>query len=177
MNKVNPNDIAKWFYNQGIIENPNSKEGNMKIQKLLFFAQLIYMAKNNGETMFDEEFKAFKDGVVLESVMNNYRTQYNKMFKNIKSNKLNIDSEIIDILNDTSAIFGNSSAQELSELSHEFDAWSIFFERSKNKFGKYYKNLSIIPYDELKKELYKIEEVLEAYQQTLEFPDDGVEDY
>lgn len=37
MNKVNPNDIAKWFCGQGIIENPNSIEGNMKVQKLLFF--------------------------------------------------------------------------------------------------------------------------------------------
>ena len=29
----------------------------------------------------------------------------------------------------------------------------------------------------LKKELYKIQEVLDAYKQTQEFPDDGVEDY
>ena len=41
MNRVNPDDVAKWFCNQGIIEKPNSKEGNMKVQKLLFFAQLI----------------------------------------------------------------------------------------------------------------------------------------
>ena len=65
MNKVNPNDVAKWFCSQGIIENLNSEEGNMKLQKLLFFAQLIYMAKHNGETMFEEKFNAFKNGMVL----------------------------------------------------------------------------------------------------------------
>lgn len=45
MNLVNPNDVAKWFSSQKIIEKPNTREGNMKIQKLLFFAQLIYMEK------------------------------------------------------------------------------------------------------------------------------------
>lgn len=176
MNRVNPNEVAKWFCAQGIIEDPNSRDGNMKIQKLLFFAQLIYMAKNNGETMFDEEFKAFKDGVVLESVMNNYREQYNQMFNNIQVNKLDIDSKIIEILEDTKNIFGDASAQELSELSHEFDVWNTFFEKSK-KFGIYVKKLSIIPYEELKKELYKIREVLDAHEQVKMFPDDGVEDY
>ncbi len=177
MNKVNPNDVAKWFCAQGIIENPNSREGNMKIQKLLFFAQLIYMAQNNGETMFDEEFKAFKDGVVLESVMKNYREHYNEMFSNINLENLTFNSNLKDTLEKTVFIFGDASAQELSELSHEFDVWNKYFEKSKNKFGIYVKKLSIIPYEELKKELDKIKEVLEAYRQTSEFPDDGVEDY
>ena len=60
MNKVNPNDVAKWFCNQNIIEDLNSEEGNTKLQKLLFFSQLIYMAKHNGEIMFDEKFNAYK---------------------------------------------------------------------------------------------------------------------
>lgn len=176
MNKVNPNDVAKWFCAQGIIENPNSRDGNMKVQKLLFFAQLIYMAKNNGKTMFDEEFKAFKDGVVLESVMKNYNEQYTKMFNNINIDDLSIDSRILEILNITSEIFGDASAKELSELSHEFDAWNNFFNKSKKWWG-YAKELSIIPYEELKKELYKIEKVLKAHEQVKLFPDDGAEDY
>ena len=177
MNRVNPNDVAKWFCQQGIIEQPNSKEGNMKVQKLLFFAQLIYMAEHNGETMFDEEFKAFKNGVVLESVMKNYRYKYNTMFHNADSNDLQLDSEVKKILEKTLYIFGDASAQELSELSHEFEAWNYFFEKSK-KFGIYVKKLSVIPYNELKKELYRIEKVLSAYKQTSEFDyAEGTEDY
>ena len=170
MNKVNPNDIAKWFCTQGVIERPDSKEGNMKIQKLLFFAQLIYMAQNNGNTMFDEEFKAFKDGVVLESVMNNYREQYMNMFSKIDVNDLEINPEIINVLNVTIDIFGDSSAQELSELSHEFNTWKNFFNKSK-RFGFYNKNLSIIPYSELKKELYRIDKVLKGYELTKQYSD------
>lgn len=176
MNKVNPNDVAKWFRNQGIIEDPNSKEGNMKVQKLLFFAQLIYMAENNGQTMFDEEFKAFKDGVVLESVMQNYRYKYNKMFSNVNSNELNIDSKLEDTLEKTKAIFGKVSAQELSELSHEFEAWDNYYKKS-YKLGFHIKDKSIIPYEELRKELDKIKEVLDAYEQTSKYKDVEVEDY
>ena len=176
MNKVNPNDIAKWFWNKGIIENPNSKEGNMKIQKLLFFAQLIYMAENNGNTMFDEEFKAFKDGVVLENVMNNYWKKYTKMFNNSSFENLILDSKIEETLEKTLNIFGDASAQELSELSHEFDAWKQFFSKSKI-FGKYDKKLSVIPYSELKKELYRIDKVLKAYELSKMYDNSEIEDY
>ena len=37
MNLVNPNDVAKWFCSKKIIEKPNTREGNMKIQKLFVF--------------------------------------------------------------------------------------------------------------------------------------------
>ena len=176
MNRVDPNVVAKWFCNKGIIENPNSKEANMKIQKLLFFAQLIYMAENNGETMFDEEFKAFEDGVVLESVMKNYRYNYNTEFNDINPDELIIDSTIEETLEKTSDIFGDASAQELSELSHEFDTWNEFFNKSK-KFGFYVKKSSVIPYTELKKELYRIEKVLKGYELCKKYPDNEEEDY
>lgn len=176
MNKVDPNDIVKWFCAQNIIEHPNSKEGNMKVQKLLFFAQLIYMAKNNGETMFDKEFSAFEHGVVLEPVRKQYFTNYKFYFGN---KKFRLPKEVIEILEITKKIFGDSSAQELSDLSHEFDSWEKHYKESinPNSLTGYDSNIAKIPYKELKRELYKIEEVLEAYKQTLEFPDDGVEDY
>lgn len=176
LNKVDPNDIAKWFCLQGVIEKPNSREGKKKIQKLLFFAQLIYMVKNNGNTMFNEEFKAFKDGVILESVMYNYWNRFSDMFSNINANDLNINPDIINILNLTVDIFGDSSAQELSELSKEFNAWNYYFDKSK-RFGFYIKNVSLIPYDELKKELYRIDKVLKAYELTKQYSDSYVEDY
>lgn len=176
MNVVNPNDIAKWFCTQKIIENPNTREGNMKIQKLLFFAQLIYMAKNDGKTMFAEEFKAFKDGVVLETVMTNYRKQYNEMFRDVKANEIKLDKKILETLNTTVQIFGDASAQELSELSHEFDAWKCFFEKSK-RFGFYSKKASQIPYNELKKELYRIQKVLDGYEISKQYNNLEVEDY
>ena len=65
MQKVSPLEITKWFINQDLDEPKNKKDGNIKLQKLLFFSQLIYMAKNEGKTMFDDEFCAFEHGMVL----------------------------------------------------------------------------------------------------------------
>lgn len=176
MNKVNPNTIAKWFCGQGIVENADSIDGNIKVQKLLFFSQLIYMAKHNGNTMFDENFNAFEKGVVLESVRKNYKKNYEKEFKNIQTEKLNIEAEILEVLNITKEIFGDASAQELSELSHEFDVWNKFYKKSK-KFGKHITSLSVIPYEELKKELYRIEKVLKGYELSNKYDSSEDEDY
>lgn len=176
MNKVNPNTIAKWFCSQGIVENADSIDGNMKIQKLLFFSQLIYMAKHNGDTMFDENFNAFKNGVVLEAVRKNYKNNYETEFKNIQAEKLNIEAEILEVLNLTKEIFGDASAQELSELSHEFNVWNKFYEKSK-RFGLHKTSLSIIPYEELKKELYRIEKVLKGYELSKKYDSSEEEDY
>lgn len=174
MNKVNPKDVAKWFCSQNIIENPNSKEGNMKLQKLLFFAQLIYMQKHDGETMFNEEFNAFEKGMVLEKIRKEYSNNYKQFFVN--SNNIIVDDEILETLELTNKIFGDASAQELSELSHEFDVWNKFFEKSKGIRG-YITRLSKVPYKEIEKELYKIKKVLDAYEDISKFNYDGAEDY
>lgn len=177
MNKVDPNDIVKWFCSQGIIEHPNSKEGNMKVQKLLFFAQLIYMAKHNGETMFNKEFSAFEYGVVLEPVRKQYSINYRFYFG---SKKFKLSNEIIETLELTKKIFGDSSAQELSDLSHEFDTWRKHYEESINPNSStgYDFNVAKIPYEELKNELYKINNVLDAYEEVSMFEySDEDEDY
>ena len=63
MEKVNPRDVAKWFIKENLDNPRNSEEGNTKLQKLLFFSQLIYMCKNNGNTMYEEKFNAFKKNI------------------------------------------------------------------------------------------------------------------
>ena len=54
-------DYAKWFLENDLDTPRNTFKGNMKLQKLLFFAQLISLAKNN-KLLFDEEFCAFENG-------------------------------------------------------------------------------------------------------------------
>ena len=79
----------------------------------------------------------------------------------------------------TKEIFGNCSAEELSELSHEFDAWNKYYNNSIEKKLKilwHNKEKSKVPYSELQKELYRIQKVLDAYEMTSHSSDDG-EDY
>lgn len=162
MDDIEPRTIAKWFIAQELDKPANKKEGNIKIQKLLFFSQLIYMCKNNGKLMYNEKFNAFENGMVLEKV----RKEYLKSYSNLKleaQEKLELPSDILEALNLTKKIFGKCSAEELSEMSHEFECWKKYFKKSGIK-NHYDKNKSIVPYEELEKELYKVQRVLNAYE-------------
>lgn len=176
MNKVQPIQVAKWFMEQNLDNPSNSFDGNMKLQKLLFFSQLIYMCENNGKTMYDDEFNAFEHGMVLDNVRKEYQNNYTTLAKcNTKTS--NIPETVLNALILTKEIFGNCSAKELSEMSHEFKSWNKYFNQSINEYGCYNMAKSKIPYDELKEELYKIQKVLQAYELTKSIPNDMEEDY
>jgi len=169
MNDIEPRTIAKWFIAQNLDKPANTIEGNIKIQKLLFFSQLIYMCKNNGKTMYKEEFNAFENGMVLEKVRKEYLKSYNQL-KLESKDEIQLPIEIIEVLNITKEIFGQCSADELSEMSHQFDCWLKYFKKSGIK-NHYDKSKSIVPYKELEKELYKMQKVLYAYEETKNIED------
>lgn len=175
MTKVEPIDIAKWFMRE--ISPENSIEGNTKLQKLLFFSQLIYMAKNNNQTMYDDKFCAFECGMVLEKVRLEYKENYRKL-KRDSLKEINLPKDIEQALVITKEIFGDCSAEELSELTHEFDVWNKYLKKSKNPLKKWYnKKVSEIPYNELEKEIYRINKVLNAYETTSKIVENEDEDY
>ena len=175
MNKVQPIEIAEWFMKQNISGLYNSQDGNTKMQKLLFFSQLIYMCKNNENTMFDDEFSAFKNGMVLNDIRMQYRNGYNTLKEKSKE-EIKLPQEIEESLELTKEIFGHYSAAELSDLCHEFNAWSKHFDESKMLFG-YNKKKAQVPYNELKEELYRMKKVLQAYDSTADLPYNEEEDY
>ena len=164
MNNIEPRTIAKWFINQNLDNPSNSRDGNMKLQKLLFFSQLIYMCQNKGKTMYNDEFNAFEHGMVLESVRLEYQNSFNTLYNESK-NDINLPEDILKALVLTKEIFGNCSANELSDMSHQFKAWNKYFTKFK------------VPYSDLKKELYKMEKVLSAYEATSQLDVEEDEDY
>ena len=162
MNRVKPIDVAKWFINQNIEGIDNSKDGNMKLQKLLFFAQMIYMCRNNGDTMFEEEFNAFEHGMVLQNVLWKYKDNFEELEKESKQ-KVEMPNDIEEILITTKEIFGECSPKELSEMTHELKAWNKYYRKSILFGGKYNQAKSKVPYKELEEDLYRMKKILNAY--------------
>ena len=64
-------------------------EGNVRLNKYLHIMQMVYFAMTD-KKLFDEEMYAFDNGVVVNSVMNNYvylkstKKSYNISDENIK---------------------------------------------------------------------------------------------
>ena len=147
MEKRNVFDYAKWFIDNNLDNPRDTFKGNMKLQKLLFFAQLISLAKNN-KLLFDDCFCAFASGMVMENVRLEYKNNLNGLL-NYKGNDLT--KEDIEILELTKEIYGSGDADTLSNMTQQFS-----YFKNKNK--------SVVPNKELKKELDNIKDVLYAYE-------------
>ena len=104
-NIVEPKIIAEWFIQRNLDTPTNTGKGNMKLQKLLFFSQLIYMCKNNGETMYNEMFSAFDNGMVLEPIRQEYLKNY-KQLKQDSTRNIILPEKVEEALIITEEIFG-----------------------------------------------------------------------
>ncbi|EOS7993968.1 SocA family protein, partial [Enterococcus hirae] len=125
----NVKEYAKFFLQKGLIDTPNTFDGNMKLQKLLFFANLINYSKHE-DLLFKEDMLAFENGTVIEEVRQKYKNDYYSFMEEAKQFQANFSEKEYEVLNDTIKIFGRLSAKDLSNLNHEFDFWNIRFENS-----------------------------------------------
>jgi uncharacterized phage-associated protein len=160
-------NYAKYFIKNGMDSSPNTFDGNMKLQKMLVFADLINLAEN-GIRLFDEDVMAFQNGCVVESV----RLQYRNNYSDLKSESDNYEpvftakeQEVLDI---TIQIFGKLSAVELSELNHQFDFWKKSYKNGIASNGFHNKEESIVRLEDMQLEINKMRKVLESYKKTNE---------
>lgn len=160
MNKTNVFDFSKWFLDNNLDTPRDTFKGNMKLQKLLFFAQLISLAKN-GKLLFEENFCAFQNGMVLEDVRLRYKNHLSELL-NYPSKELSEDEK--EVLELTKNIYGSEDADTLSKMSHQFEFWKKYFELSNGENDFKNKEKAKVPNTELKKELDGIKDVLDAYK-------------
>lgn len=149
--------VVKWFVDNGMpLE--CSFDGNLIVNKMLVFAQLISLAKDN-KRLFDEDLYAFKHGVVVEDIRSEYRYRYNDFVRSINNAKYAFNEDQYKTLELTNKIFGNLDAYTLSELTHQFKFWKEKYDCS-CKESYYDKSLSRIDLEDFKsKYLEDIEKV------------------
>lgn len=147
-------DYVKYFM-QKATNLDNSKDGNMKLQKLLTFSNLINMTLNN-EPLFNENLYAFKNGCVVEPVRLKYINEYYKLKQDSNNFKPNFSNSEFEVLNITLGIFDKLSATELSDLNHEFDFWKKSYDPKKR--------YCIVSNESIQNELYIIKDMIESYK-------------
>ena len=162
-------DLAKWFINNGY-EASNTKEGNIKLNKLLYFAQLISLIKLN-KPIFKDDLYAFENGVVVETVRQEFRYNYSKFIRDAEKQEIKIEKDYEDILNFTKDVFINVSAKELSELTHEHKCWQDYYKKSKSGTSNWFnKEAGKIPiekiYSDYQEDLDLVRNILSAYNES-----------
>jgi uncharacterized phage-associated protein len=114
--------IAKFFL---AIPDKDSGEliSNLKIQKLLYYAQGYFVALHGvARPLFSEKVYAWKHGPVVKAVYNHYSTYGNKALPHGKFATA-MDEGTREFLNEIYRSYGRYSAWALREMTHREPPW------------------------------------------------------
>lgn len=158
-------DFAKLLMKRNLDSNPNTYDGNMKLQKLLFFANYISLIQR-GVPLFKEKIRAFENGCVVEEVRLRYKNDYASLLTDSKEYTPNFSQDEYDIINLTAEMFGKLSARELSDINHCFLFWKNAYERSKDANGYRDKDLCVVSAEEMMFEQDKLKSVINEFNEN-----------
>jgi len=141
---VNVNNVANYFLSKTIDEE-DSKITNLKLQKLLYYAQGFHLALFEDE-LYNETIEAWMHGPVCPEAYQLYKKygsniipcdECNEDFENIFS------SDQIELLDEVYEIFGQFSGWKLRDMTHEEPTWldnkDMANEISKSEMKEYFK--------------------------------------
>ena len=152
-------DIAKYFlskdknrvlFNNNIVENNNRKsyEGNIRLNKYLFLAQVVYMAKY-GKKIFNDDFVAYDNGPVIKDIVNNYS------IITARNEQVNLPIKVKTFLDKIYMALENATYDELIEITHEDPEW---IKLSNNTYNAPIMNLE----DNIKEYKHRYKGLIEA---------------
>lgn len=120
-------DPERKLFNTNLVtyNNRKSYEGNIRINKYLFLAQVVHLAKY-GEKLFSDSFRAYDNGPVIEDILHSF----NKLIKS--KEKSTISSEKKEFLDKIYMSLENASYEELIEITHEDPEWQKLSDNTYN---------------------------------------------
>lgn len=119
-------NVAKYLIylaSKAFVGDNKEREGitNLKLQKILYFAQAYYLAKL-GKPLFSDPIEAWDYGPVVSSVYHAYKSKGSNpiILETDQSNISDEDKESISKIWDT---FGGYSASKLVDIAHAHNPW------------------------------------------------------
>ena len=118
-------NVARWFLQRNhldyILEDAEYIT-NLKLQKLLYYAQGVYLGLY-GKPLFDEEIEAWKHGPVVPEVYRCYKRFGPNGINEFTPPDCNFTPEELDVLEWVKANFGQYTAWKLRDMTHEEKPW------------------------------------------------------
>ena len=104
---------------------------NLKLQKLLYYAQGFYLALN-GEPLFGEAIEAWTHGPVVPEIYRQYKGHGAEAIPRPEGFDVAQYNEAIrDFLDEVYSVFGQFSAWKLREMTHDEPPWQEAFARDR----------------------------------------------
>ncbi len=134
--KVSASDVANYFISLSYKDDEvdvDIHEGitNLKLQKMLYFAQAAHLALHDKE-LFKDKIEAWKYGPVVPVVYHNFQQYKNQPLPR----PLNIPKfhpEIKVFLDGIWELFDKYSAVELMHITHQHKPWKVAYRKGENK--------------------------------------------
>ncbi|MGL5057019.1 MAG: Panacea domain-containing protein [Fusobacteriaceae bacterium] len=158
MKKYNSSTIAKYLICK--CHSLGREITNLKLQKLLYFAQGHYMQENDGNFLFEQDFQAWAHGPVIPDVYQEYKVH---MWFNLpKVQDVRLEGHYENFLEKLLEYYGAKNGKELEITSHDEQPWRV----ARNGLGDYKPSTAAIPKDSIfeyyKNQKQKLEELVHA---------------
>lgn len=118
--------VAKWFlaHNRIVADSEGAEFiSNLKLQKLLYYAQGCFLAVND-RPLFADHIVAWQHGPVVESVYHEYKSNgANGILFEDDFDFSAFASEENELLTEVYDVFGQYSAWKLRNMTHEETPW------------------------------------------------------
>jgi uncharacterized phage-associated protein len=138
-------DVAKYFLSKA--NNDGDLITNLKMQKLLYYAQAWYLV-NYGTPLFHEKISAWSLGPVITSAYTHFKKFGASpiLYKNTGKESDIFTKKQIEYLDEFYGIFLKFSAHELVNMSHNESPWKDAFEKKEKTISnkvikKYYTDM------------------------------------
>lgn len=120
---VSPLDVARYFIFRAYEDGRESLMTNMKVQKLLYYTQSLYLALFD-EPLFDDEIQAWRYGPVCPPAYRFYSDFEARQLPVPRKDELTrISEEVQNLLREVWEYFGEHDAYFLSGLTHLEFPW------------------------------------------------------
>ena len=120
---VSPLDVARYFIFRAYEDGRESLMTNMKVQKLLYYTQSLYLALFD-EPLFDDEIQAWRYGPVCPPAYRFYSDFEARQLPVPRKEELTrISEEVQNLLREVWEYFGEHDAYFLSGLTHLEFPW------------------------------------------------------
>lgn len=113
-------DICVYLISNGTGMSSPSKNGNLKLQKLLYYAESVSLLKYN-EKLFSEDIEAWIEGPAVRAAYVSYR--YYGLWNETVNNVSNKVKSILDFI---IYAFDNYDTNELVSMTHDESPWKQY---------------------------------------------------
>ena len=121
-------DIANYFL---VLDQQNDGDGisNLKLQKLVYYAQGFYAAINNGKSLFDAPIEAWTHGPVVPELYHRYKEHGRDHLPVPDAFDAScLSNQEAALIEDVHKAFGQFSAWKLRNMTHEEQPWKAHEE-------------------------------------------------